>query len=91
MALCSEFVLSVALCSEFLLSVALCSEFLLSVALYSEFLCAGMSGLWLLNGDIDRGHRAAIWYERKLEPLVTRTPKENWKIHSGWLQRYVIY
>ena len=50
-----------------------------------------MSGLWLLNGDIDRGHRAAIWYERKLEPLVTRTPKENWMIHSGWLQRYVLY
>ena len=50
-----------------------------------------MSGLWLLNGDIDRGHRAAIWYERKLEPLVTRTPKENWMIHPGWVQRYVLY
>ena len=56
-----------------------------------NFLCAGMSGMWLLNGDIDRGHRAAIWYERKLEPLVTRTPKENWMIHPGWLQRYVLY
>ena len=47
-----------------------------------NFVSAGMSGLWLLNGDIDKGHRGAIWYERKLEPLVTRTPKENWKIHT---------
>ena len=84
-ALCSEFLLSVALCSKFLLSVALCSEFLLSVALCSDFLCAGMSGMWLLNRDIDRCHRAAIWHERKVEPLVTRTPKEHWMIHEGWV------
>ena len=76
-ALCSEFLVSVALCSEFLVSVALCSEFLLSLALCSEFLSAGMSVMWLLNGDIDRGHRAVIWSKRKVEPLVTRTPKEN--------------
>lgn len=43
----------------------------------------GMAGMWLLNPDIDRKHRAAIGSERKLEALVTRTQKEDWKIHEG--------
>jgi hypothetical protein len=47
--------------------------------------------MWLLNAEIDKGHRGAIWYERPLKPLVTRTPLENWMIHPGWVQRYVLY
>ena len=45
--------------------------------------------MWLLDPDIDRKHRAAIGSERTLEDLVTRTQKEDWKIHEGWVQRYV--
>ena len=66
---------------RFVLSVTLCSEF---------FMCRNV-GIVVADGDIDRGHHGAIWYERKLEPLVTRTPKEQWMIHPGWVQRYVLY
>ena len=74
---------------KFVLSVALCSKFVFSVALCLKFVCAGMAGIWLLDLDIDRKHRAAIGSERTLEDLVTRTQKEDWKIHEGWVQRYV--
>ena len=51
-----------------------------------------MAGRSLLNADIDRGHRAArLEANQKLEPLVTHTPKENWRIHPAWVQRSVFY
>ena len=90
-ALCSKFVLSVALCSKFVLSVALCYKFILSVALCSKFVCTGMDGMWLLNRNIDSKHRSAICSYKKLEPLVTRTSKEYWKIHPQWVNRCVLY
>jgi hypothetical protein len=90
-ALYSKFVSSVALCYKILLSVALCYKFVLSVALCSKFLCAGMAGMWLLKRDIDSKHRSAICSYKKLEPLVTRTSKEYWKIHPQWVDRYVLY
>ena len=46
----------------------------------------------MLNADIDRMHRAAqLESSVNIEPLVTRTPKENWMIHHAWVQRYVFY
>lgn len=51
---------------------------------------ADMASYPLLNGIIDRGHRAALMAEGKhLDVLVTRTPKTNWMIHSAWVDRYV--
>ena len=55
-------------------------------------ICAEMAGRSLLNADIDRVHRAALLEAgTRLEPLVTRTPKENWRIHPAWVQRSVFY
>ena len=45
----------------------------------------------MLNPHIDNTHRAAKLEGKKLKPLVTRTPKENWRIHPDWVQRYVCY
>lgn len=50
-----------------------------------------MEGLWMLNASVDRGHRAQKLLSENLTPLITRTPKENWKIHEGWVQRYLFY
>lgn len=52
-----------------------------------------MEGMWLLDATIDRGHRAKALEgnPRKLKPLITRTPKENWRIHPAWVQRYWSY
>ena len=90
-ALCSKFVLSVALCSKFVFSVQLCLKFVFSVQLCCKFVCAGMAGMWLLKRDVDSKHRSAICSTKKLEPLVTRTSKEYWKIHPQWVDRYVLY
>ena len=45
--------------------------------------------MWLLSSDIDTKHRAKKWEEGFLDPLLTRTQKENWQIHPGWVQRYI--
>ena len=45
----------------------------------------------MLNDSVDRGHRARKLISENLTPLITRTPKENWKIHEGWVQRYLFY
>jgi hypothetical protein len=51
---------------------------------------ADMASYLLLNGNIDRGHRAALMEAGKnLDVLVTRTPKSNWMIHDSWVNRYV--
>ena len=50
-----------------------------------------MEGMRLLNPDIDKNHRAALLRDRKLEPLITRTQKIDWRIHPDWVQRYVFY
>lgn len=51
-----------------------------------------MVGRFLLDANIDRGHRAArLEAGTRLEPLVTRTPKDNWRIHPAWVQRSVFY
>lgn len=51
------------------------------------------SGYQLLSPDIDSKHRAKLLEDdpASLEPLVTRTPKENWMIHPAWVSRYVFY
>ena len=51
-----------------------------------------MAGMWLLDPHIDSGHRAKVLEvnPRKLKPLVTRTPRENWRIHPEWVQRYLL-
>ena len=79
-----EFQLSVPLCFVFVLSVALCTYILIS---------AVMEGMWLLDATIDSGHRDKVLVAnpRKLKPLITRTPKENWRIHPRWVQRYWFY
>jgi hypothetical protein len=46
----------------------------------------------LLSADIDSQHRAArLEAGHPIEPLVTRTPKQNWQIHPAWVPRYVLY
>ena len=50
-----------------------------------------MEGMSLLDPSIDSKHRAAILCEGKIDPLITRTPKENWRIHPDWVQRFVFY
>ena len=77
---------------QFLLSVALC----LNVCICTNsgiLICAVMEGMWLLDASIDREHRAKALEgnPRKLKPLITRTPKENWRIHPAWVQRYWSY
>ena len=52
-------------------------------------LSAGMDGTGLLNPDIESKHRAKKWEQGKIEPLLTRTQKENWRIHPAWVERYV--
>ena len=51
----------------------------------------GMEGMRLLNPDLDKRHRAALLRDKKIDPLVTRTQKQNWRIHLDWVQRYVFY
>jgi len=71
---------------EFQLSVPLCTYILIS---------AVMEGMWLLNPHIDSGHRSKALEVcadlREFKPLITRTPKENWRIHPQWVQRYWTY
>ena len=57
-------------------------EFLLTVV---------MVGMWLLNARIDSEHRAKALEvgPKPINPLTTRTPKENWIIHPAWVQRYL--
>jgi hypothetical protein len=51
-----------------------------------------MEGMALLDPEIDSKHRAAkLCQHQKIEPLITRTPKENWRIHPDWVQRYVFH
>jgi hypothetical protein len=52
---------------------------------------AVMEGMWLLDADIDSRHRAKALEgnPKKLNPLCTRTPKENWRIHPAWVERYL--
>ena len=52
-------------------------------------ICAVMEGMWLLDATMDSGYRAKLLEgnPRKLKPLITRTPKENWMIHPEWVQR----
>ena len=50
-----------------------------------------MEGIGLFNPDIDSKHRAAKLCERKLDPLATRTAKQDWRIHPDWVQRYVFF
>jgi len=39
-----------------------------------------MEGIALLDPEIDSKHRAArLCQHQKIEPLITRTPKENWR------------
>ena len=66
-------------------------KFVLIVAICLKFVCAGMTEMSLLNPEIDSKHRAAIGYERQLEPLCTRTQREDWMIHKGWVEQYVLY
>src|SRR3954462_8664837 len=48
-----------------------------------------MEGMTLLDPEIDSKHRAAkLCQHQKIEPLITRTPKENWRIHPDWVQMY---
>jgi hypothetical protein len=44
----------------------------------------------LLDPDIEKKHRARILEDEpnSLEPLVTRTPNVNWRIHPAWVPRY---
>ena len=52
---------------------------------------ADMAAISLLDLVIDQKHRAAYLEAdpQGLEPLQTRTPKKNWLIHPGWIDRYV--
>ena len=52
---------------------------------------AGMARMSLLSPDIEAKHRARLLGEKKLDPLITRTPREYWRIHPAWVERYVLY
>ena len=45
--------------------------------------------MWLLSGDIYSKHHAKKLEEGKIKPLLTRSQKENFRIHPAWVQRYV--
>lgn len=48
-----------------------------------------MERVSLLSPEIESKHQAArlVAHPGSVEPLVTRTPKENWMIHPAWIQR----
>lgn len=48
-----------------------------------------MERVSLLSPEIESKHRAArlVAHPESVEPLVTRTHKENWMIHPAWIQR----
>jgi hypothetical protein len=75
----------------FVLSVALCLN--LYGACNCVFISAGMEDERppLIDPLIDSGHRATMLDERPLLPLVTRTPKHDWRIHPDWTERYGFY
>jgi len=59
----------------------ICTKFIICIAEMEE--------VYLISPDVDQNHRANILQQRRLEPLVTRGPRENWRIHPAWEERYV--